>query len=120
MIDMVLGLIDFVGEVLDFLGLEPIVVLALIIGSLVSFTGTQWIKTVFGYGGVWAAVTAFVLGFAPTISIIPGLWPEPFWIAFLVGIGTPTAYKILVITMSDRWEWVRELSADYKPQQGEK
>lgn len=105
-------MLEGILEFFDRVGLEPIVFLAIIIGLCLSWSATQFFKTLFMMQRWTVRALAFSLAFLSSFFIMPGYWPEPFWIALLIGLASPTAYKILVAFASSRWQWVRDLSKE--------
>lgn len=88
---------------------------AVAIGLALSWLATQFVKKRVRASGWQARGIAAVLGFAATASLAWRWEVDPvlgFWLAVLVALGAPAAYKGLVAWKGDEWAWVRHLSAD--------
>ena len=103
---------------LEGFGLDPRLVVAITVGLIASWAITQTVKSLvkhftrYALHGWTARIAAFVVGFSATFTIIDDRDWLAFWVAFAVGIGSPTAYKILQAVAGKRWRWVRELSGE--------
>lgn len=107
-------MIETIFDLIDKLGLAPAHLVAITLGLLVSWAGTQAAKKYWKFGGKKAFFTALALGFAPSYMAAPGWGMAEFWLAMAVGLCAPTAYKILISIAARRWQWARDLSGDTK------
>lgn len=102
---------------LEGFGLDPRLVVAVVIGLVVSWCFTQAAKEISRqcgrrlHGNV-ARLVAFLVGFSATITIATERGWLELWIALTVGVASPLAYKILQAVAGNRWEWVKHLSGD--------
>ncbi len=108
-------MIDAIVTAVERLGLTPLHLIASGLGLLVSWGVTQACKAMFKLHGPWAALIAFLLGFAATYTTAPGWGYLPFWLAIAVGLSAPGAYKALIaIGRARGWAWTAALSGDRK------
>lgn len=97
-------------------GLGPPEYLALLIGTLVSVGITQLIKkATHNENHPWGLrFTAFVIGGFATYTAYPPVgvelsWPA-LWAGVIVGLWTPTAFKIFKVFAKKRqWAWAEHL-----------
>jgi len=102
--------IDFIRDALDLLNLTPAHLVGALLGLSISWGSTQALKVWCRWSGRRVAILAFVLGFAATVTVIPGVGWMQIWLAAAVGLMAPTGYRALkIVGRKRRWEWSEAL-----------
>lgn len=104
---------QIVSEWWGWLVADGALLLALMIGILVSLGATQLIKKTFLCSRRFTRITAFIIGTAAAFMSAPAPTWRAFWLAVSAGLLAPTIYKGFSAFAKWRgWEWVEALSVD--------
>lgn len=103
---------EYIQNVVEWLGLAPMHVVAVCIALMISWPLAQAVKKNFVMDRLWIRGFAFAFAFVPAYMLAPGWGMLEFWIAFAAGVLSPALYKLLVAFASHRWQWVRNLSEE--------
>jgi len=100
--------------IISWTGLTQADVLAMLVGALICVGFTQMLKAHLLLSRAQKQMLAFAIGSFATYTLVPPFGTAPdwksLWLGLLVGLFTPTAFRIFKIIAHKRgWEWAKEL-----------
>lgn len=119
MIETIDNAIQTVASWFDLFGVSLTLVVAVVVGTVASWCGTQvfkfllplltrWRAEAVHLHGWGARVTAFLIGMIACLRIAGDYSALNFWVAFCVGVLSPVTYQ----AAKARFPWMVHLSGD--------